>query len=67
MQLRSNVDFCFLTPNDISMPDCLLYNAYGLTNNSECLFIGAPLKHYKEFRKAFKKSLHCPHEESLGP
>ena len=34
---------------------CVLYNTYSMNNNSECLFVGAPHKHYKDFRKAFEK------------
>ena len=33
----------------------LLYNTYGMNNNSECLFVGTSRRHYKEFTRAFEK------------
>ena len=33
----------------------LLYNAYDMNNNNKCLFVGAPHRHYKDFKRAFEK------------
>ena len=54
------VDFCFLTPNGTNMPDwpylaVFFYNTYGMNNNSKCMFVGAPYRHYNDFREAFEK------------
>ena len=55
----AKVDFYFLTPNGINMPDwpslAIFYNTHGINNNSECLCVGAPHRHYKDFRRAFEK------------
>ena len=54
------VGFCFLTPNGISIyqtyhlwPFALQY--LRINNNSQCLFVGAPHRHYKDFRRYFEK------------
>ena len=56
----AKVDFCFLTPNDIKMPDwsslAIFFTVLvGMNSNNECLFVGAPHRHYKDFRRAFEK------------
>ena len=56
------VDFCFLLFDtkwhqyaSLAIFGYLLYNTYGMNNNSECLFVGATQRHYTDFRRVFEK------------
>ena len=58
----ATVDFCFLLFDNkwhhdarLAIFGYLLYNTYGMNNNSECLFVRASHRHAKDFRRAFEK------------
>ena len=58
IQFAAIIVVCFLTQKwhqyaRLAIFGYLLYNTYGMNNNSECLFVRAPDRHYKDFRRAF--------------
>ena len=57
----AKVDFCFFGTKlqhyaRLAIFGHLLYNTYGMNNNSDCLFVSAPHRHYRGFRRAFEKN-----------